>query len=101
MKSTLRFTPGGHIGCLYCELVDLRVLGRLSVVRATEVAFDPEEQRWEVRSADSSRLLFAHPSREACLRWERENLQPTSNPEPRNQETPNQETLNSEPIQTL
>ena len=76
MTTTLRFTPGGQIDCLYTEAIDLRALGRLEVVRATEIAFDPEEQRWEVRSALYDGLLFAHPSRAECLRWEQQNLQP-------------------------
>ena len=76
MKATLRFNPGGQVNCLYTEAIDLRALGRLEVVRATEIAFDPEEQRWEVRSALCDGLLFAHRSREVCLQWERDNLQP-------------------------
>jgi hypothetical protein len=73
---TLRFSPEGNIDCLYTEAIDLRVLGRLEVVRATDVGFDPEDQTWEVRSAIFGGLLFSDPSREACLRWERANLQP-------------------------
>ena len=76
MNTTLRFTPVGTADCLYTDAIDLRALGRLEVVRATEVGFDPEVQRWEVRSAIFGGLLFSDPSREACLRWERRNLQP-------------------------
>jgi len=76
MSTTIRFDTHGGIDCLYTEAVDLRSLGRLHVVRATEIAFDPEEQRWKVRSAASGRLLFADPSRSACLAWEHANLQP-------------------------
>jgi len=76
MSTTIRFTPHGGIDCLYTEAVDLRSLGRLHVVRATEIAFDPEEQRWEVRCAASGKLLFADPSRATCLAWEQANLQP-------------------------
>ena len=77
MKTTLRFTPAGTAECLYTDVIDLRALGRLEVVRATEVTFDQEEQRWEVRSALRGGLLFAHRSREVCLQWERKNLQPS------------------------
>ncbi|WP_193211170.1 hypothetical protein [Luteolibacter marinus] len=76
MSTTLRFDENGLVACLYTEAVDLRVLGRLEVVRATRIRFDPGQQHWEVRSAASGRLLHTDPSREACLRWERENLQP-------------------------
>jgi hypothetical protein len=37
MNSTLRFDPGGHIGCLYTEAIDLRALGRLQVVQAPQL----------------------------------------------------------------
>jgi len=80
----LRIGRDGTIDCLYTEAIDLRALGRLDVVRATEIVFDPEEQRWEVRSAIFGGLLFAHRSREACLRWERENLGPERINEPLN-----------------
>ena len=74
MSATLRFAPDGSIHCLHTEAIDLRALGRLRVVRATEITFDEEEQQWEVRSSATGGFLFADPSREACLRWERENL---------------------------
>ena len=76
MSTTIRFDPQGGIDCLYTEAVDLRALGRLHVVRATEIAFDPEAQRWEVRDAAFGALLHADPSRAACLAWEQANLQP-------------------------
>lgn len=76
MSTTLRFDPQGGIDCLYTEAVDLRSLGRLHVVRATSIVFDPDEQRWEVRCAAFGKLLFADPSRAACLAWEHANLQP-------------------------
>lgn len=72
--TALRLSPDGRIDCLYTEAIDLRALGRLEVVRATEIVFDPESQCWEVRSFAFGGLLFSDPSREACLRWERENL---------------------------
>ena len=76
MRTTIRFDQRGGINCLYTEAIDLRVLGRLDVVRATEIAFNPEDQRWEVRDAAFGKLLFADPSRAACLAWEQSNLQP-------------------------
>lgn len=81
MKTTLRFNPSGHIDCLYTEAIDLRALGRLHVVRATDIRFCEKSQLWKVRCASSGQLLHSDPSREACLVWEHENLGPP-NPEP-------------------
>lgn len=77
MSHALRLGPDGRIDCLYTEAIDLRALGRLKVVRATEITFEPEDQSWEVRAVPTGGLLFSDPSREACLRWERDNLQPS------------------------
>ena len=79
MSHTLRFNPSGTIECLYTEAIDLHALGRLKVVRATVILFCEKSQEWKVRCAATGRLLLTNPSREACLAWERENLQPGSN----------------------
>ena len=76
MKSTLRFNPGGRIDCLYTEVIDLRALGRLHVVRATDIRFDESTQQWDVHDADTGQALFSHQSRNECLSWEQTNLQP-------------------------
>jgi hypothetical protein len=76
MNSTLRFDPGGHIGCLYTEAIDLRALGRLLVVRATDIRFNDSTQQWDVHDAATGQLLFSHQSRNECLNWEQTNLQP-------------------------
>jgi hypothetical protein len=76
MKTSLRFTPGGRIDCLYTEAVDLRVLGRLHVVRATDIRFNPATQQWDVHDAGTREVLFSHASRTECLAWEHHNLQP-------------------------
>jgi len=81
MKSTLRFDPGGHIGCLYTEAIDLRALGRLHVVRATDIRFNDSTQQWDVHDAATGQLLFSHESRTECLRWEKTNLQPQPLPQ--------------------
>jgi len=84
MSHTLRFNPSGTIECLYTEAIDLHVLGRLKVVRATDIRFCGKSQGWKVRCASTGRLLHTNPSREACLTWERHHLQPgttrTDNP---------------------
>ena len=76
MIATLRFDETGHIACLYTEAVDLRELGPLHVVRATDIRFDESTQQWEVRCASTGEALHRNPSRDACLTWERANLQP-------------------------
>lgn len=76
MKSTLRFHSGGSVDCLYTEAIDLRVLGRLQVFRATDIRFNPTNQQWDVCCATTGSLLHSDPSRESCLQWERENLSP-------------------------
>ena len=93
MSQTLRFNPGGHIDCLYTEAIDLHALGRLQVVRATDIRFDDSKQQWDVRDAGNGEVLFSHPSRTECLRWEQNNLQPrASSPEPTT--TNNKQTTN-------
>jgi hypothetical protein len=76
MRTTLRFDPGGQIGCLYTEVIDLRELGKLEITRATDIRFNPAAQQWDVHSADTDRVLFSHASRSECLTWENQNLQP-------------------------
>lgn len=81
MKSTLRFNPGGHIDCLYTEAIDLRALGRLHVVRATDIRFNESTQQWDVHDADHRNVLFSHASRNECLHWEQTNMQPQPSPQ--------------------
>jgi hypothetical protein len=76
MRATLRFDDAGRVACLYTEAVDLRALGRLQVVRATDIRFNDQSQLWEVLCASSGDLLHADPSRGDCLAWEHANLQP-------------------------
>jgi hypothetical protein len=75
MSQTLRFNPGGHIDCLYTEAIDLHALGRLQVVRATDIRFNDITQQWDVHDADTGKALFSHPSRNQCLHWENLNMQ--------------------------
>jgi len=82
MSHTLRFQPTGRIDCMYTEAIDLRVLGRLQVFRATDIRFCEKSQEWKVRCASTGELLHTNPSREACLAWERQHLGPP-NPEAR------------------
>ena len=73
---TLRFTPGGQVTGFYTESIDLHSLGRLSIVRATDIRFNDATQQWDVRRAGSEIVLFSHLLRQECVRWELENLEP-------------------------
>ena len=78
MSHALRFQPdGGLVECLYTEAIDLRALGRLHVVRATDIRFNDTTQQWEVRCAATDAVLHGDPSRKACLAWELANLGPS------------------------
>ena len=76
MGPAIRFHPGGRIDCLYTEAVDLRSLGRLHVVRATDIRFNHATQMWDVCHANTGAVLHSHVSRGECLRWEQHNLTP-------------------------
>jgi len=78
MMRVLIFDPNGRIDCLYTEVIDLRLLGKLEIRRATDIGFNVTEQKWEVKRAGTGEPLFSHESRETCLRWEQENLRPGS-----------------------
>ena len=78
MPHVLRFHPGRRVDCLYTDAIDLRVLGPLHVVRATVILFCGKSQEWLVRCAATGVLLHTNPSREACLAWEQQHLQPGS-----------------------
>lgn len=71
----LVFAPDGSGRCLYTEAIDLRQLGPLQLRRATTIEFNESLQQWEVQDTGNE-LLFADPSRAACLQWEQSNLQP-------------------------
>ena len=71
----LRFDARGLAVCLHTELIDLTGLGRLSVLRATDLRFQPGTQQWEVPCSHSGGLLYSNPSRQACLNWEQHHLQ--------------------------
>ena len=66
----LRIETDGLVHGLYTEAIDLQQLGGLTVQRASHVEFDETGQEWIVRTVDG-RQLFKHPSRAACLEWER------------------------------
>ncbi len=75
-RLVLTIDADGNAHCLYNELIDLRALGTLSCRRASHIEFDQKSQEWRVLSADRQRILFRDASRQACLDWEADNLQP-------------------------
>ena len=75
-EMTLTFTPDGRGHCLYGEAIDLQALGPLTCRRASQVEFDDAGQQWQVLTADRATVRFSSPSRQRCLDWERDNLNP-------------------------
>lgn len=67
--STLVFLPDGTCRGLYTETIDLSLLGRLEVRRASSIEFDNRLQVWRVRVRGLGEV-YCSPSREECLRWE-------------------------------
>ena len=68
----ITFGTSGTARCLWTEAVPLQELGWLDLQRASTVEFNHTTQVWEVRLASApDAVVFMHPSREACLNWER------------------------------
>ena len=80
IPDVLHFNPDGTGAGLYTERIDLKQIGTLEVVRASEIEFNDATQQWEVFDY-TGRKVHADPSREACLAWERQAF---------NQSAPNQ-----------
>lgn len=74
--SVLTITTRGEVRCLYTELIPLAEIGPLHIERATHIEFNNPRQTWEVKDQEGE-ILCENPSRQACLDWEVEHLQPT------------------------
>jgi hypothetical protein len=74
VNAALIFTPDGQGRCVHTEAIDLRTIGRLTVKRATTLVFDNARQYWHVKDRRGFRL-YASPSRQVCLDWERQYLE--------------------------
>ncbi|MAS95069.1 MAG: hypothetical protein CMO55_17880 [Verrucomicrobiales bacterium] len=77
IPEVLHFQPDGTGAGLYTEIIDLKELGVLDVSRASNVEFNIEFQQWEVFDY-TGHVIFTDPSREVCLRWEREHFNQTT-----------------------
>lgn len=71
----ITFMLDGTAHCLWTEAVPLHALGRLLVRRASTIEFDTPTQQWQVRDLQG-RMRFSARSRNACLEWEQQHLQP-------------------------
>jgi len=69
--ATLLIEPTGEVLCLYTEAIPLRSLGRITTRRASTVEFNDTVQEWQVGEPGRDTVHYSHPSREACLEWER------------------------------
>lgn len=69
----LRFDSSGTGHAFFTEAIDLFAIGRLEIHRATTIEFHNEKQVWEVKDRNGE-ILFANPSRSACLHWEHEHF---------------------------
>jgi len=72
----ITFDAQGTGHCLYSEIIPLQTIGRLSCRRASHINHNADKQEWEVRDAGDQTLLYSAPSRDTCLAWEREHLDP-------------------------
>ncbi len=77
LPEVIHFNPDGTGAGLYTELIDLREIGSLEVVRASEIEFNETTQQWEVFDF-TGKKVHRDPSREACLRWERQHFNHSS-----------------------
>ena len=73
MNAILTFNTNGTGTCFYTELIDLHLIGRLEVSRASTIEFNNHTQHWEVKNL-SGRVLFFARSRQNCIDWEHNNL---------------------------
>jgi len=76
VESIIDFSEEGQGKCFYTEAFDLQSLGKIQCRRATYIEFNIHTQQWEVTDAENNKILYSHPSRQACIEWEKEHLVP-------------------------
>jgi hypothetical protein len=67
--AVLTFSPDGSGHGLYTEVIELGLIGPLSIERATTIEFSGATQQWEVRDPGGT-LIHQNRSRADCLAWE-------------------------------
>jgi hypothetical protein len=72
-NTCLVFRPDGTCQGLYTEMVDLSMLGRLTVVRTMAIEYDNRVQAWRVHDRQGH-CVYCSASRQVCLEWERRHL---------------------------
>lgn len=73
----LRIDPDGTIRAVHTDRFPMSSLGTMQMERASTVEFNEVEQTWEVRWSGEGAVVFAHPVRSECIRWEIEQLERT------------------------
>lgn len=68
----IRFNSNGSVKCLWTEAIDLSKIGTLKRYRASQIEPDDRRGVWTVKV--KGRILFSHPSRNACLDFEHREL---------------------------
>jgi hypothetical protein len=70
---TITFSPDATASCLHTDAIALQELGYCRTSRASWIDFNENTQEWEVRfDPHAGAAEYSHPSRQACLDWERE-----------------------------
>lgn len=72
---TLWFKDDGTVTSVWHDVLTKLDLGPAKVKRASTIEFNDRRQVWEVRLAGRRGVAFRHPSRTACLRWEKQQLE--------------------------
>lgn len=70
----LWITEDGEVHCLAPDDLDLRVVGRLCVRRASHVEFDNEQQGWTVTWPSRQQMSMLFATRQEALDAERKTL---------------------------
>jgi len=81
VEYTIRITPQGEVQCLYEEgnpIFEMPELGRKKIVRASDVRFDEDEQKWfvyvQTPKGTEKRLSDGFEKRSEAIQWEIEHL---------------------------